>query len=85
MSQGVWQRLSMPDDTPYHGLVARTRTAPCTGKKVGDHVMRRLSDDSLRLPTEKTSKVQLTHAHLKGTEGRQNTDAEGQLSDAIQL
>jgi hypothetical protein len=47
MSQGVWQRLSMPDDTPYRGLVARTRTAPCTGKEVGNHVIKRLSDDSL--------------------------------------
>jgi len=85
MSQGVWRRLSMPDDTPYHGLVARTRTAPYTGKKVGYHVMRKLADDSLRLPTENASKVQLTHAHLRGIEGRQNTHAEGQLSDSIEL
>src|SRR5487761_1512318 len=36
----------MPDDTPYRGLVARTRTAPCTGKEMRDYVMRGLSDDS---------------------------------------
>ncbi len=76
----------MPDDTPYRGLVAWTRTAPCTGK-VEDYNEKPDWEQYCGWPckTHHENEEQLTHCHLKDVEGTQDIHAENQLSSFIKL
>ena len=75
----------MPDNTPYHGLVAWTRTAPCTGK-VRDYQERPDPEQSSGLPCRTHHEIEkLVHCHLKDVKGIQDIHAETQLSGFIRV
>jgi hypothetical protein len=72
----------MPDNTPYHGLVAWTRTAPYTGKVKDYH--KNLLGAVRRLAMQTHHEIEkLAHPHLKDVEGIQKIHAENQLSGFI--
>jgi hypothetical protein len=67
MIQGALRCLFMPDDTPYRGLVARTRTAPCMGKENRGRNHERAVTAAPRLPAKKMhheNKVEVLHIRL---------------------
>jgi hypothetical protein len=73
----------MPDNTPYHGLVAWTRTAPYTGKVKDYHKNLLGAVRRLAMQTHHEIEKKLAHPHLKDVEGIQKIHAENQLSGFI--
>jgi len=74
----------MPDNTPYHGLVAWTRTAPCTGKVKDYHEKPDWEQSCGWLcKTHHEIEEKLTHCHPKDVEEIQDIHAENRLSGFI--